>query len=442
MLTADQRLQLAEPPQNIALARDNPAHPIHFLLRDDKLEADLSERFRAAFGLDLVVHRNAGNIVPLHVGERPRPEGNEDRASLSYIQKLERLPQLHLQGDGMRSFAGVLLATSVGRETVVLVDEPEAFLHPPQARQLGGILAQRPEGRRQIFVATHSTDILRGILDTSSKHVRVLRLQRSGTANEVCQLSNEQIKTLWGDPLFRYSNILDGLFHEQVVVCESDGDCRFYSATADAIGATETVRPPDTMFTYCGGKARLATVIRALRSVNVPVAAVADFDVLSDENPLKSIVESLGGQWDEIQTDWRTTKAAIDQKKPDLSSKDVTDEIQAILSSVKDPTFPASAKTRIGEVLRRTSAWAHAKTLGKAFVPHGHAHLACDRLLLSLRRLGLHVVEVGELECFAKSVGGHGPTWVDAVLQRPIATDPELESARQFVKRLVWRTGG
>lgn len=38
-------------------------------------------------------------------------------------------------------------------------------------------------------------------------------------------------------------------------------------------------------------------VIRALKSLNVPVSVVADFDILSGEETLKKIVEEAGGHW-------------------------------------------------------------------------------------------------------------------------------------------------
>jgi hypothetical protein len=439
LLSADERLQICNPPGNIALARDNPSHPIHFLLRDDKLESRLSAKFRKAFGVDLVVHRNAGSQVPLHIGERPVPEAGEDRVSISYIERLEKLPTLHTQGDGMRSFAGVLLATSVGRESIMLIDEPEAFLHPPQARLLGTTLVQDRNKERQLFIATHSTDILRGVLDAESPDVRVIRIRRNGDTNTVRLLSNDRIKELWGDPLLRYSNILDGLFHESVVVCEADADCRFYAAVLDAALASksEDVKRPDLMFTHCGGKARLSVVIRALREVDVPVRAVADFDVLSEEEPLKSIAESLGIVWAEIQTDWRIVKTAVDSKKPDLNADDVKKEIGALLSSITTPNFPPNAKTGIQTILKRSSPWAHAKLVGKAFVPSGDPSKACERLLGKLRAGGLFVVEVGELEGYARTEGGHGPKWVNAVLTRELAIDPELETARKFVRDLA-----
>ena len=439
LLTADERLQICNPPGNIALARDNPSHPFHFLLRDDKLEARLSEKFRKAFGVDLVVHRNAGSTVPVHVGTRPTPEAGEDRASIPYIQRLELLPTLHSQGDGMRSFAGVLLATSVGRESVMLIDEPEAFLHPPQARQLGSTLVLEKAQERQLFIATHSTDVVRGILETESTNVRVLRIRRSGSTNSIRVLNSDRIKQLWGDPLLRYSNILDGLFHESVIVCEADADCRFYSAVLDALVSSQPDdrKKPDLMFTHCGGKTRLPVVIRALREVDVPVRAVADFDVLSDEQPLRSIVQALGADWASVEPDWRILKAAIDTKKPDLTTAEVTAEIEAVLTSIDSAAFPAAARATIATILKRTSPWAHAKLAGKAFVPSGEATRACDRLLQALRSAGLYVVEVGELEGYVRSEGGHGPKWVNAVLTRQLATDHELETARRFVRELA-----
>lgn len=296
LVTADERLQAANPAQNIAIVREAPTNPIHYLLRDDGLELKLSGQFKKAFGVDLVVHRNAGSQIPLHTGQRPVPGHGQDRVSIEYIKQIEMLPPLQTQGDGMRSFAGVLLYTSVGRESILLIDEPEAFLHPPQARQLGRMLVADKPVDRQLFVATHSGDILRGVLDAQSKNVRVVRIRRQGSVNVVRQLDNVKIAELWNDPLLRYSNILDGMFHEKVVISESDSDARFYAAMFDAVIEAKgpETRWPDIMFTHCGGKDRLAVVIRALREVDVPVIAVADLDVLSNERPLRDIIEATG----------------------------------------------------------------------------------------------------------------------------------------------------
>ena len=438
-LSADERLHLCNPPSTVSLSSDAPSHPIHYLQRNDTLEQAISSKFKKAFGVDLVVHRNAGSLVPLHVGTRPTAEKGEDRVSLTYIERLEKLPQLQNQGDGMRSFAGILLATSVGRESIMLIDEPEAFLHPPQARLLGTTLVQDRGHDRQLFIATHSSDILRGVLDANSPDVKVVRIRRNGEVNAVHLLENARVQELWSDPLLRYSNILDGLFHEGVVVCEADSDCRFYAAVLEA--AYEAKNPdakrPDLMFAHCGGKARLPLVVRSLREVDVPVCAVADFDVLADEQPLRSIIEALGADWSQFETDWRIVKMAVDAKRPDLNTADVKREFERALNQVTAAILPEKSRSELQSIIRRSTAWSNAKLVGKAFVPSGDASKACDRLLISLRNAGLHVVEVGELEGFVRTESGHGPKWVNAVLARDLATDTELEQARQFSIRLA-----
>ncbi len=438
-LSADERLSICNPPGHVSLTQDGPSHPIHYLQRDDALERSISSKFKKAFGVDLIVHRNAGSNVPLHIGERPIPAQGEDRVSLSYIVELERLPQLQKQGDGMRSFAGVLLATSVGRETILLIDEPEAFLHPPQAKLLGTSLVESRGKLRQIFIATHSTDIIRGVLDADSSDVKVVRIRRNGNVNKIHLLENAKVRDLWSDPLLRYSNILDGLFHEGVVVCEADSDCRFYSAMLEAAHASAhpQAKRPDLMFTHCGGKQRLPLVIRSLREVDVPVRAVADFDVLSAEQPLRAIVEALGQTWSKFEQDWRIVKCAVDAKRPDLNTADVKLELNRLLGTATSTVLPEKMREDLQIVLRRSTAWSNAKLVGKSFVPSGDAARACERLLTSLQEAGLHVVQVGELEGFARTVDGHGPKWVNTILARNLNSDPELELARQFALKLI-----
>ena len=414
---------------------DAPRNPIHVLIRDDQVEKRVSECFRRAFGMDLILNRGVGTDFPLHCGERPVLELGEDRISRGFVERLSKLPLLSEQGHGMRSFAGCMLATFASPALVQFVDEPEAFLHPPQARFIGSLLTKQKPYWRQLIIATHSGDLLRGALDSDVANLKIVRLSRVGNINHARQIDVGDIQKLWSDPILRFSKVLDGLFHESVCVCEGDADCRFFAAILEAIHGSEHPQP-DVHFSSTGGKDRLHVVVSSLLALGVPTRVVADFDVLKEEQTLCRIVEALGGAWSMIRGDWLATKNAIEQKAPPLTRNQVKKGIDKIIEASGESNMTEREIDNIRSTLRATSSWNLAKQCGVDIVPTGPPRQQLESLLSSLRSLGLFVVECGELERFAPTVGKHGPQFVAEALKRDLARDPELEGARQFVAAL------
>lgn len=437
LLTTEQRLIAANPAQNIQFTKSPFSHPIHFLQRYDSLEEKFCDYFRQAFGTDLIVHRNSGNVVPLYVGQNPVLRQGEDRVSEGYLRDLESLDLLQEQGDGMRSFVGLLLNVFVSDYSMLLIDEPEAFLHPPQARLLGKMLAKDLPADRQLFLATHSESFLKGLLDANITNLKIIRIQREGMINKVSMLNSTDINNIWNDSLLRHSNVLDGLFHTKVVICESDSDSRFFSAVLSALYDNTNSIAPDVLFINCGGKHRIPTAVKALRKLNVPIKVVADFDVLNDTYPLKEIFEDLGGTWLNVEADWKLVKREIEQKRPEFLTADAKKEIETILNSTTERIFPKPKISEIQKALKKASAWTEAKEVGKAFIPSGNASQAFERIQVKFIEKGLLILEVGELESFVKSIGNHGPKWVSEVLEKDLKNDRELEPARQFVNQLI-----
>lgn len=435
-LTTGERLKAANPAKNIKLTSEAPNHPINVLQKSDSLEKQFNDYFKLAFDLDLLVHRNAGTEVPLYVGDAPVLNKGEDRLSESYQKKLEKLDLLHEQGDGMRSFVGVLLNTFIGQQSLLFIDEPEAFLHPPQARLLGRMLAKDLPSDRQLVLATHSTDFLKGLLEGNSTNLKVVRIQRKGNINYVNTLDSNEINSIWSDSLLRHSNILDGLFHSKVIICESDSDSRFYSAILSAIYEKNGKSSSDTLFINCGGKHRIPTVIKALKKLNVPVSSICDFDVLNEKNPLKDIFTNSGGNWVDIETDWQIVKKAIESKRPELEVSELKEQIDSIFESITDRIMPNRKISEINKSLKKASAWSHAKQVGKLFIPSGQPTQSYERIIEKLKDKGVFIVEVGELESFVKSIGNHGPKWVNNVLPKDLQNDPEIEAARKFMKEI------
>ena len=54
---------------------------------------------------------------------------------------MQQFELLDDQGDGIRSFVGISVALLALKRALFLIDEPEAFLHPPQAFRLGAAIA-------------------------------------------------------------------------------------------------------------------------------------------------------------------------------------------------------------------------------------------------------------------------------------------------------------
>lgn len=436
-LSTEQRLSAANPPQSIKITTNAPQHPIHFLQKNDTLELKFSEYFKQAFGTDLIVHRNAGNEVPLYVGKKPKPKEGEDRISEGYLRELENLDLLHLQGDGMRSFVGVLLNAFISNHSILFIDEPEAFLHPPQARLLGKMLAKDLPTERQLFLATHSEDFLKGLLDSDVQNLKIIRIQRKDSINEISVLNSSDINEIWSDSLLRHSNVLGGLFHSKVIICESDSDCRFFSAILSSLYDDLGTIAPDALFIHCGGKHRVPTVIKALKKLNVPMSIVTDFDVLNNLNPIKPIYENLGGVWVDVEKDWKLVKTEIERKRPEFLTVDLKDEIKNVFDSTSDRIFPKGKISEINRALKKASPWTEAKQNGKSYIPSGNATQAFERIQIKFQEKGFYILELGELECFDKTIGNHGPKWVNEVLEKDLKLDTELESARKFVEKII-----
>lgn len=436
-LSTEERLQTANPPQSFNVLEQDPTHPIQKLYVDDTKEVELSALFHKAFNANIIVNRGAGSNIPIHVGIKPEILQGEDRVSFSYLTRLKELPQLQNQGDGMRSFAGILLNVFTSHHTITLIDEPEAFLHPPQARLLGKMLAKNTPNNRQLFLSTHSEDFLKGLLDADNENVKIIRIDREENINHMSILKNDEIKQFWKDPILRYSNILSGLFHSKVVICEGDTDCRFYQAIMNALHDGEDEISPDILFTHCGGKQRLKTVIAALKALKVKVVAVTDIDVLNNKNTFKDLVTSLEIDWNTLDRKWNIINDYVKNQRAQLDTADVKDAISKLLNDVEDDQFPQDVAAQIKKTLKSSTAWSKIKEVGKTFFT-GDAYTAFVEIDKICKLNGLFIVPVGELEFFYRPDSNHGTKWVNNVLENvDLKNESELRSAREFIKEII-----
>lgn len=345
-----------------------------------------------AFGVRVVLDR-ANVPTRFRTGDPGVDTPPLDNPSVEYRRALQELPSLDDQGDGLRSFVGLATLLLAVRPCVALIDEPEAFLHPGQARACGRWLAGvAGELNTQVIVATHDRDLLVGMMSHSAGTVDVVRLARDERGARFHHLSAHEISGLWDDPMLRYSNALQGLFHRRAVICEPDGDCRFFAATLENSAADSAQRAlaDDTLFIPAGGKGRVAKVARSVAQLGVPTVAILDFDALKTKAVIRDVVESLGHDWN--------------------------DDLEGLYRVVADA---ANAKQGL---------WEAAKNTGMQSFPAGPAFEALAKLIASLTELGLVILPFGEMEDLDKSINLHGSAWVAEALSGETYKTPQAQA--------------
>jgi hypothetical protein len=378
----------------------NPSSPLHQMFVDGDLEEELSNLAYEAFEEHLTLDR-ANMDVRLRVGKVEDVEipllSHPTRA---YAEAVAALPSLADQGDGVRSFIGLAMTVMIGRAQILLIDEPEAFLHPGQARALGRWLSIQAKKRDiQVMVSTHDRDFVLGLLDGNDDSVRFVRIVRAGkTKNHFHELRPEEVSATWADPVLRYSNVLQGLFHRRVVICEADADCRFYGAALDVL-ADETQRRSqvdDLLLVPAAGKHGIPALARALIKLGVETHAFVDFDVLRERKDVKAIVEALGEEW--------------------------TDDMDRLRRTVDN-------------AVKSENRWDDVKKYGLHLVPKGPPTVAAKQLTALLRGARTHVVPVGEMEGFDTDVAVKGSEWVSAALAKGLHKNSQ--HAKDYVEQVL-----
>lgn len=437
-LDTSARLTICNPPNNIR-ADEVKKHPIHYAAFMPDCRKWLSDNFKKAFGIEITPNKQNGATIPLCIGEPVRfDEEFEDEQARqeAYAAILETYKQVQNQGDGIKSFTGILLYLMLNYYCIYLIDEPESFLHPPQARIMGQIIGQTLSDSQQAFISTHSEDIIKGLLEVCPHRIKIVRITRQEDINSFSVLDNEKLSDVWNDSLLKHSNIMSSLFHKSVVLCESDSDCKIYSIIENHL-KREKGKYSETLFIHCGGKHRMAKIVKALRVLNIDVKLITDIDVLNDDKVLRAIIEVFNIEWSSVEKFYRVIVSNLHSSKEKINRNDARMFINNVLDSSEKTELTGEEIKEIRSAISLVSKWEGLKSSGTAALPAGDATSAFKNLDNILKNAGIYIVPVGELECFIKEVGGHGPEWANQVLEKfPDLNDNVYIKIKQFVECL------
>ncbi|TXT16467.1 MAG: hypothetical protein FD138_4754, partial [Planctomycetota bacterium] len=252
-----------------------------------KAREQLLDEMLSSFGRAVWPDMSRGNVMSLKVSDEGLLPKAEDRLS---HKKMAEFRSIETEGDGMKSYVATCVSLLLGRRPVCLIDEPEMCLHPPQAYNLGRFIGRFGASRESAtLVATHSSHLLRGVIQTAEQ-VQIVRLTRRDKKFATHLVPASDLAEALSRPTLRAEAVLDGIFAQAVVVVEADGDRLVYQA------AWETLHDDfrmDIHFSTVGGAGGIADTCGLYRTLKIPIAVIADLDVIVDCERMSRVLAKL-----------------------------------------------------------------------------------------------------------------------------------------------------
>jgi hypothetical protein len=380
-----------------------PQTDLHALYLNDQARAELFTETVNSFGKAVWPDTSRGNFLCLRVSNQGDTPSPDDRLSPKTMAKHRAIES---EGDGMKSYVATCVALLLGRRPVCLIDEPEMCLHPPQAYNLGRFIGRfGTSNSGATLVATHSSQILRGVILTTPK-VQVIRLTRKGPEFHAHLVPPEVLTDILSRPTVRAEAVLDGIFSEAVAIVEADGDRTVYQAVWETLNEEYRI---DIHFTAVGGTGGIADTCRLYRTLRIPVAVLADLDVITDAEKLSRVLKELVE--DQTQADALEKRALVLAEElrklpPTLSPDDANTSLSEILGMSKDWEAGDDSLVR-RRIVRLAQDLDRMRRLKRGGLRALAGSLSSDlaRLVTELAQIGLFLVPCGELEQWLRAEG-------------------------------------
>lgn len=313
------RFQLVDPKPTGDLEL-TPRNHLWQLFIDDKKRELIREFSFEAFGKYFVIDPTGMSNFKIRLSDRPPEDAVEeqalDRRSREFHSSATLITEM---GDGVQTSIGLLSAVVSLPAKILLVDEPEAFLHPTLARRLGKFLCNitRME-KTSLVVSTHSSEFLLGCVQ-SAPDLRIVRLSYDRGTATARSIEPERVRALMLDALLRSAHAMRAMFHRGVIVCEADADRAFYEEVNSRLNAIgEGVE--DTLFMNAQNWQTVLRIASPLRDVGVPAVALFDFDVLMDRNfsPIWNLIDAPQVELSSMQNSRARLKTSMESVGRDI----------------------------------------------------------------------------------------------------------------------------
>jgi len=239
----------------------------------------------------------------------------------------------------------------------------------------------------------------------SSKKVEIIRFTRNNGAFSAHRLAANELVAALEKPTLRAESVLDGIFSESVVVVEADGDRLVYHTTWETLSKELML---DVHFAAVGGTGGIADICKLYRTLDIPVAVIADLDIIVDIDKCNRILHILtnSNEANAIMEDVKVLANEIRKCPPTINShefKQRFDEI-GILETNWDNGDDIKIRRELRGLTQDLDRMRRLKNGGISKLP-GNIADSLSRLVESLRAVGFFLVPVGELEGWLASEG-------------------------------------
>lgn len=383
MLDGESRITSVNEQQATDL-QEEPQNFLGILFSDDDKRTEVRRITHEAFGDYFVVDpTNLGKLRIRYSRTAPIDHRLERGTHQEAVDFHGEALSIDEAGDGVKAFTGIITQIIAGDPSVILIDEPEAFLHPALSFKLGKEVAVSAHSlNKRLFVSTHSANFVMGCIQ-SGVPTNIVRLTYQHGVPTARTLPKDRLLKLMRNPLLRSTGVLEGLFYESVIVTESDSDRAFYQEINERLLRADLGRGiPNCLFLNAQNKQTIHHIVKPLRELGIPAVGIVDVDILKDGG--KSWIDFLkGGFIPEVSHNGLgQIRAAIDQKCG-ASGKDMKHDGGVEILDEADKE-------------------------------------AAKNLFQQLGEYGLFVVHRGELESWLEELGanGHGPSWLIDIFEK------------------------
>ena len=243
------------------------------------LLSELAKYTKKMFHKDVILDAvNLGEKIAFRVGSDFDFYRNAKKIDTDADKKLNDYELLDTEGDGIKSFVSTFITLNMSQKNIILLDEPESFLHPPLASQMGKIIAEAASDDKQIFVATHSPELLKSLIENCDD-VNIIRIERENQKSNIYQLNNKDfLKCMYQSSLLSNSRVLNGLFCEKTYICESLSDLEIFQLLHDTANPTDSA-----YFINAYNKQTEEDISNLNKTLNVKNYRIYDFDIFRED---------------------------------------------------------------------------------------------------------------------------------------------------------------